>query len=127
MAGVIEEARNLERDGARDLLLRISRDFAKNPVAGARMIRDLLLSNGELFVSTGLELIATEQPDTPGQRFLSTVFLSSNLIISQLCEPEIFDREHAVALARRLEPAGPIPGRANRGVVPLPRPVTGKP
>lgn len=82
-----------------ELLKRLVQEFSGNPALSAKTMREMLEEDREGFGKAALALLRSVQ-DTPGYLYLLTLLAGNDLLLASLCDPGVFRREEAIAVAR---------------------------
>jgi len=81
--------------------------FPVNPVASGKFLQRLLADDPGQFFRDALPLLRAA-PDTPGFYYVLALLHSQNLVLKNLCDPALFTKPEAIALAKRMFRVEPL-------------------
>ena len=81
--------------------------FGENPAAWGQVLRNLFVNDSEGFRTNSIRLLKSGV-DGPGSKYLATLLFQHSTLVDQICDPEHFTREEALALARQVARVEPL-------------------
>src|SRR5579872_1808991 len=81
--------------------------FPVNPVASGKILQRLFAEDPKQFFLDAVSLLRAA-PDTPGFYYVLALLHSQNLVLKNLCDPAVFTKQDAIALAKRIAPIEPL-------------------
>src|SRR5579863_3716705 len=84
----------------------VLRNFTKDPGTQGRLLREMLEEDPKQFSSCALRSLQ-DGGDTRGHRYLITLLVQNGFLVQDLYNPQVFTRDVAIALARKIAQVQP--------------------
>ena len=81
--------------------------FGENPAAWGQVLRKLFVADTEGFRANSIRLLKSGVGG-PGSKYIATLLFQHSMLVDQICDPEHFTLEEALALARQVARVEPL-------------------